>query len=247
MKITKSILILTAILVTSFILKADASVVYFAVNWSGASHGNSATATAWVGIDTAIIENPGPDGGVNIPSWFDSITLTISGASSGNGTFTKNDFEAVLWDTRGGTLDFDSELVGQTTISDPWGTTHDGDSGDFNLFRATGSPLAPTGTSNFQLTPSGSSEGDSDTMNLISFAPVIAGDAELTIYQSIELVFPTRTNAIYQIQISTNLAEWINFETPFLGNGKTNSVHFSTRNKSKQFYRVKEGTPPATP
>jgi hypothetical protein len=163
--------------------------------------------------------------------------LTISGASTGNGTFTKADFEAVIWNTAFGTLDFSNELIGQTTRDGIWGTH-----GEFNLFQSSGSPLAPTGTEQFELTPSGSS----DPMKLVSFIPQLtmptnAVDAELDIFQSIELIFPTKTNAIYQVQVSTNLVDWIAFKTPFFGNGATNSLHFSTRNENKQYYRVKEG------
>lgn len=146
---------------------AYGAVEYFDVRWSGVPNGNAASATAVIGIDTATIPNPGSYSDPSLPSWLDSITLTITGAASGNGTFTLSDFGNVAWDTNGGTLDFKMELVAQPTSGDPWGTTNSGTSGDFNLFGNTVSD--PTGTLYFQLTTSG---GKGDTMNLTSFAPV---------------------------------------------------------------------------
>lgn len=72
-------------------------------------------------------------------------------------------------------------------------------------------------------------------------------DAEIEIYQSIELVFPTETTSSYQVQTSSNLVDWVDFEAPFIGDGTTNSLYFSTRNDMTEFYRVKESTPPAIP
>lgn len=69
-------------------------------------------------------------------------------------------------------------------------------------------------------------------------------DADVDIFQSIELVFPTISNSSYQVQISSNLVDWVDFETSFQGDGTTNSLHFSTRTTDKQYYRVRETTAP---
>ena len=147
-----------------------AAVVQYNANWSGAPNGNTATATAVISIDTALVPNPGSHlDSASIPLWFIDVQLTIQGATSGNGTFQKTDFQGMNWDTLAVALDLGQELVGQTTSGQPWGTTPgSSSSGDFNLFSSGASPNAPTGTSYFQLTPSGSS----NTMNLTSFAPV---------------------------------------------------------------------------
>jgi hypothetical protein len=138
----------------------------FDLVWSGVPNGNTANATAVIQIDAAAIPNPGADSDPSsIPSWCKGITLTVADAASGNGTFTLSDFFGLVWDTEGGTLDFGMELVGQPTDQAPWGTTHGGTSGDFNLF---GASSAPSGTNFFQLTTDG---GDGDRMDLISFAP----------------------------------------------------------------------------
>jgi hypothetical protein len=147
----------------------SAAVVQYNASWSGAPNGNTATATAVISIDTALVPNPGSHIiSSSIPLWFIDVQLTIQGATSGNGTFQKSDFQGLYWDTEGATLNLNQELVGQPTSNQPWGTPAISTSGDFNLFRAAGSPNAPTGTLYFQLTPSGSS----NTMNLTSFAPV---------------------------------------------------------------------------
>jgi hypothetical protein len=63
-----------------------------------------------------------------------ALQVTVSGASSGNGTFGLTDFNRIAWCTNRPGLDLCAELVGQSTWNDPWGTPSDGDGGDFNLF-----------------------------------------------------------------------------------------------------------------
>jgi hypothetical protein len=140
----------------------------FQLAWSGASLGNGATATAIMEIDEALLPNPGAPGFMLTPAFITSVTLTVSGASAGNGTFTLADFVALRWDTEGGTLDLNTELVGQATAGQPWGTTFDTLAGDFNLFGDGVSP-APVGTTYFTLSANG---GAGDPMRLISFRPV---------------------------------------------------------------------------
>ncbi|MCC5850932.1 MAG: hypothetical protein JJU29_22820 [Verrucomicrobia bacterium] len=169
MKSKTKTLAFAVMLFTSLVPSANADIQYFEAIWSGVPHGNSATAIALVGIDTALIPNPDDYFEFSaLPAWFDSITLTVSGATSGNGTFTISDFGGVAWGTNGGTLDFGSELVGQSTNGDPWGTIESFEAGDFNLFAAAESPSAPSGTSYFQLSTAESSEA----MSLTSFSPV---------------------------------------------------------------------------
>jgi PEP-CTERM motif len=137
---------------------ADASTL-FVVDWSGAGNGNSAVAHALITIDETSLPNPGSysDAG-NLPAFIQDLTLTVSGASSGNGAFTLSDFQGAFWNTAGMTLDLGQQLVGQGG----WGST----AGDFNLFNAAGSPSAPNGEELFLLAADG---GTGDEMNLTSF------------------------------------------------------------------------------
>jgi hypothetical protein len=139
--------------------------------WSGVSFGNNATASGQITLDLTTLPNPGGPAYDLYPNMA-SLTVTVTGASSGNGTWTKSDLAKLsslgtytYWDTGGVALDLSKELVGQPTLGNPWGTP-DGISGDFNLFFTNGGPL---GTFFFTLTTDG---GTQDSMLLTSFAPV---------------------------------------------------------------------------
>ncbi len=145
--------------------------------WSGAAFGNSASATGQITLDLTTLPNPG---GPNYDMYNDiaSLTITITGASSGNGTWTRADLAPIsnlgtytYWWTGGVALNMNQQLVGQPTQGSPWGTD-DGNSGDFNLFFTNGGPI---GTFYFTLTTDGGTE---DSMLLTSFAPVNSSTPE---------------------------------------------------------------------
>ena len=94
------------------------------------------------------------------------LSVTVSGASAGNGVFTLDEFTQVSYDSNGGTLDLGSELVGQPTDGLPWGTEISGNSGEFNLFSVPGH--APSGVWYFYL---GADRGDKEAMRLKSMSP----------------------------------------------------------------------------
>jgi hypothetical protein len=140
--------------------------------WSGASFGNGATATGQITLDVTTLPNPGPPA-FDIYTDISSLTITITGATSGNGTWTRADLCAcsvlgtyTYWWTGGAALNLNQQLVGQPTLGNPWGTP-DGISGDFNLFFTNGGPI---GTFYFTLTTDGGLE---DPMLLTSFAPAV--------------------------------------------------------------------------
>ena len=168
MKLFKCVLM---ILLLTFAISAMADVFQtYNLTWSGASFNNSATATGQIVIDLTTL--PNPSGTYDMYNDIVSLTITVTGASSGNGTWTKADLAPIsalgtytYWDTGGATLDMNQELVGQPTAGNPWGTP-DGISGDFNLFFQNGGPL---GTFYFTLTTDGGTE---DSMLLTSFDPV---------------------------------------------------------------------------
>ena len=150
----------------------------FDVEWSGASLGNGATASALITFDLTTLPNPhsivnNPIGDATfspVTNFITALSLTVSGAGTGNGTFGLNDFspgslgDTFRWGTNA-TLDLTTQLVGQSTPGGPWGTCFTGACGDFNLF---GSGNAPHGTNFFTLTTGGAGALG---MQLTSFAP----------------------------------------------------------------------------
>jgi hypothetical protein len=170
MKLLKCLLTISLV---AFALSAYADVYQtYNLMWSGAPFSNNATATGQIVLDLTTLPNPGGPA-YDMYNDIQSLTLTVTGASSGNGTWTKADLAPIsnlntytYWDTGGATLNMQQELVGQPTTGNPWGTP-DGLSGDFNLFFTNGGPL---GTFYFTLTTSG---GLGDSMLLESVAPAV--------------------------------------------------------------------------
>ena len=138
-------MILTSVVDAAIVLKAE---------WNGSRYGNAAAATGLLTIDETSLPNPGNTGYIPIASsWVTALTLTVTGANTGNGVFTINDFDLVTWDTMSATLDFSKELVGQPTVANAWGTNGN-NAGDFNFGVISVSSSAPAGTAAFQLTTS---------------------------------------------------------------------------------------------
>jgi hypothetical protein len=169
MKLLKCLLLvgLLALSVSAF---ADTYQTYN-IMWSGAPYNNNAVATGQITLDLTTLPNPGGPA-YDMYNDIASLSLTVTGASVGNGTWTKADLQPIsnlgtytYWDTGGAMLNMNEELVGQPTTGSPWGTP-DGVSGDFNFFFGNGGPL---GTFYFTLTTDG---GNGDSMQLISVAPV---------------------------------------------------------------------------
>jgi hypothetical protein len=169
------VLLLAGLLLVTAAAYADVFQTY-ALTWSGASFGNNATATGLMTLDLTTLPNPSGFED-DITSDITSLSVTVSGAKIGNGTFTQADLAFTYWWTGGVTLDMSTELVGQPTTGNPWGTP-DGNSGDFNLFF--NSP-GPFGTFYFTMTTSAPPHAVSfisgDSMVLTSFAPAGPGPA----------------------------------------------------------------------
>jgi hypothetical protein len=165
-------LVLAGLLLVTATAYADVLETY-ALTWSGASFGNKAIATGLMTLDLTTL--PNPSGVVDIYNDIASLTVTVSGAKSGNGIFTKADLIFTYWWTGGATLNMLTELVGQPTTGNPWGTP-DAISGDFNLFF--NSP-GPFGTWYFTMTTSLPPHAvpflTGDPVVLTSFAPAVPG------------------------------------------------------------------------
>ncbi len=158
-------LVISGILFLGVIGIVGAAPITFDFTFSGQSQGNSAIATGFITVtDVTLIPNPSlGDMQVNLPNPdISALSVTVSGATSGNGTFGLADFDYIYWDTNGVALDFNQELVGQPTLNDPWGTSS-GLGGDFNLFAI--APPAPRGVEHFAL---GANNGGGDEMLLTS-------------------------------------------------------------------------------
>ena len=168
------------LLKTSFLLAAAAAATQldatdFNLTWSGASFSNAATASGVISLDLSTIPSTPTANNINsIPSWITGLTVNVTGAGSGNGTFHLSDFRGIYFRSLGA-LDYTQELVGQNS-----GNFNGSSSSDFNLFNIGGTPGAPNGTSYCQLTPSGGFL----RMKLISFAPAFSGVSDIPAWLS---------------------------------------------------------------
>lgn len=143
---------------------AFAAPVFFDFTYTG---GTGATAVGQLSIDSAVLATllAAPSDSISPISDLESLSMVVSGASAGNGTFGLSDFSGIAWWSAGATFDFTQNLVGQPTNGNPWGTL-DGSSGDFNFFSV---DTAPTGVDYFTLT---ADDGSADSMQLTSLQTV---------------------------------------------------------------------------
>ena len=132
-----------------------------------------ATATGSITFESTLLANPGENDFILPNPAVLALTVKVSNAASGNGSFTIADFNEVYFKTNGGTLNFNQQLVGQPTQGDTWGTPSSGAGGDFNFFipmvgaksSAVASP--PSGVFWFTIAADG---GNEDSMQLASMA-----------------------------------------------------------------------------
>lgn len=134
---------------------AQAELRSYVVRWSSSG---GATAVGTLVIDDAELANPGLNES-NVTDWAVSLSVSISGASSGNGTFTLYDFNNVILNINDGALDLDAELIAQGLA-------------DFNVFAL---PPFPNGVDPSTMLPAGGT--GSDELEVDSITPVsILGD-----------------------------------------------------------------------
>jgi len=155
---------MTSRLKASFLLAAATAYTQldaanFNLTWSGATFSNGATATGVIGLDLATIP-AAPNLNGPAPAWITSFTMTITGASAGNGTFTLTDFGSFIFQSSGITLNYTTDLMAQN------GGTMFSSFGDFNIFGSTAT--APVGASPNNFLTDGS---NGDFLVLTSFTP----------------------------------------------------------------------------
>ncbi len=137
----------------------------FFVDWSGAEFANGAEAHGIITLNSNLF--PFSSNGAFDTAEALEITdfsLTVTGASNGNGSFRLADFAAFSWNTNGTELDWGVDLAGQSVSGGIWGSS---DGGDFGFLASSSS--APTLSSAFRLT---TANGAGDTISLVSFRPV---------------------------------------------------------------------------
>jgi hypothetical protein len=147
-----------------FVPSAFGGTLFFDFNFANA--GTGATAAGQLSIDSGVLATILPLNTSLPMTDLQSLSLTVSGASAGNGVFGLSDFTQFVWWSAGATFDYTQNLVGQPTSSSPWGTPNTS-SGDFNFFSA--SPTAPNGSFFFTLAANG---GSADAMQLTSLQAI---------------------------------------------------------------------------
>ncbi|MCB1208677.1 MAG: proprotein convertase P-domain-containing protein [Verrucomicrobiales bacterium] len=139
----------------------------YLATWSGASYGNTAQAIARVDIDEGVLLNPGFSlAAIGSGAVVTSFDITVSGAASGNGTWSTSDFTTYIL-TIGDALNLAADWIGQPqpSASSVWGR-----SGDFSVFSVVAG--VPRGTNVLELS---TNSGAGDKMKLVSFAPLSFG------------------------------------------------------------------------
>jgi hypothetical protein len=137
----------------AFATPCDANLIRFDLSYTGLN--NPATGAGYVVLDDTVLPNPGLVTGTAGVVGVVEISLTVSGASSGNGTFGLADFDEYTW-RADPAVNLGAELVDQ------------GGFRDWNVFAASGSD-APTGNIQKHIT---TAEGGGSELYLTSMVPV---------------------------------------------------------------------------
>lgn len=144
----------------------QAAIIPYNLTYSGATFDNDATATGQISFDDTILPN-GPVELANVSTATLGVTdwsLTVTGASTGNGAFSLADLQIAeedgwIW-ILSSAIDLSTELVGQVGFD------------DFNWCAGSsscGNPLAPGGIGPFTIATSGET---GDALLLVSMVPV---------------------------------------------------------------------------
>jgi len=150
---------------------AVASVMTFNIKWSS---DGTASATGFIRLETNLLPEILPAASlphlVPLPSsGVVALGITVTGASTGDGTFVLSDFDEISF-AAPSALDLTTELIGQLlsnacTFRTAEGPCGGGLGGDFNFF---GIGAVPTGVGFFQLATS-----NNITLRVTSIAPAV--------------------------------------------------------------------------
>jgi len=140
----------------------------YKLKWQGNS---GASAIGTITLDTDLVPQNGPGSGPIPMSAIQALSLTISGARAGNGTYGKSDFSALTFYSMA-PLNFSQPLIGQAMGNGlpPFGTPGAlGNAGDFNL---KGMGVAPDGVQAFEMATNGKQD-PSDLLELKAITPIL--------------------------------------------------------------------------
>jgi hypothetical protein len=165
--VSSAFAVMSVVIITGGPAPADVFQTYD-LAWSGSFLGNSATASGQMTLDLTKLINPTVPGGLGGTSIYDivsditNLTITVTGASAGNGAYTLTNLCAcssfgsfTYWDTNSDTVNMKGNILAQLI----------GDGGDFNLFFT---PPGPHGSQKLTLTTNAFS---GDPMDMTRFAP----------------------------------------------------------------------------
>jgi hypothetical protein len=154
-KLNRSLALIALLAVSAFTApSAQAAMVTFDLAWSGANFGNSAVAIGQITLDDTL--NTAGVNFVTIPDpSISSLSVTVLGASAGNGTFTTLDFAQIYFELSQ-SLNFSTDLVGQLGFI------------GFTVFDAVGGAAAPDGVGPSSIA---ANSGVGNPMELISMNP----------------------------------------------------------------------------
>jgi hypothetical protein len=166
----------------------------FIETYLGSDSVSGAIATGQLTLDLDALSSPPPTGqGLYVlpdPA-FVSLTMTITRASSGNGTFTLADFDSAIFDTLGtpiSSFDLSQNLIGQPlTVGGAFGNLDPSNFpapvGDLVFSSGTGLGNAPTKSSfPFVMLTAG---GSGDNLQLVNITPVPEPGTALTVIMTL--------------------------------------------------------------
>jgi hypothetical protein len=158
--------VVTASMILAFALPVAEASSTFLLEYSGAEFLNGAVGEGSITFADAFPPNPSDETLFLPQSDVIAFSLTVSGATSGNGTFTLADFDYFSWNTKGIEMDLSRDLIGQATVNALLWASEEG-AGGFGMGAKEGSG-APTSLQWYVLA---ASEGAGDNLRLISFRP----------------------------------------------------------------------------